>query len=372
MTMMSCNNGDIMVECEKIDDGNARFIKQDLLPINEKDITEEWAKDTYDHCHLFSQEVTGTVWESYEDLKRWMRIATNLMKDIKCHGVEAGRQRIVHLANHKYNLTLPSNGKGLVEEAMAPVNINDVVEIISDPGWYSDNTFEKQDIIHDLVYGITRKSNNFWLITAEKKWMEKYFVFYSAQRRHRITESRGFVYKLMNSIFSNSTIRMFKRAMLSSLGEYISVRDNAKLLKKIASGQISDYSVTSRNFSAGKGYIVKHLKGLKRNNRIKPTKDCTNGKSWISECVQKNMTFNSIINLAKAHYDECYNEVAFEKELGNIDANLPMSLDSEVVAHTNKNTTDELGECCIIFIIIFILTTSYCEMVHIFVCFTCE
>ena len=226
--------------------------------------------------------------------------------------------------------------------------------------------------MHDLVYGITRKSNNFWLITAEKKWMEKYFVFYSAQRRHRITESRGFVYKLMNSIFSNSTIRMFKRAMLSSLGEYISVRDNAKLLKKIASGQISDYSVTSRNFSAGKGYIVKHLKGLKRNNHIKPTKDCTNGKSWISECVQKNMTFNSIINLAKAHYDECYNEVAFEKEISNIDANLPMSFDSEVVAFTNKNTTEELGKCCFIFIIIFILTTSYCGMVHIFVCFTCE
>ena len=65
------------------------------------------------------------------------------------------------------------------------------------------------------------------------------------------------------------------------------------------------------------------------------------------------MTFNSIINLAKAHYDECYNEVAFEKELGNIDANLPMSFDSEVVAFTNKNTTEELGECCIIFIIIF-------------------
>ena len=342
MKMMSFNNEDSMLGSDRIDELNKRFIKQDLLPVNEKDITEQWAKETYNHCHLFSKEVTGTVWDSYEDLKHWMHTATNLMKDIKFHGIDAGKKRIVHLANHKYNLTLPSKGKGLLEKSMSPVNLNDVVEIISDPEWYNENTFEKQDIIHDLIYGITRKSNNFWLITAEKEWMEKHNVFYSVQRRQRITESRGFVYKLMNSIFSNSTIRMFKRAMLSSLGEYISVRDNAKLLKKIESGQVSDYSVTSRNFSSGKGYIIKNLNNLKKTKGVKQIGNCEDGKSWISQCIKKNMTFNCIMKLVKDYYEDCYNEITFDREVDNVDINLDMSFD-----FTNKNITKEMGKCFI-------------------------
>ena len=95
----------------------------------------------------------------------------------KCHGVQAGRERIVHLANHKYNLTLSSDGNGLIDESLAPVNINDVVEIVSNPSWYHDNKFEKQNIIHDLIYAITRKTNNFWLITAEKNGCRNIMLF---------------------------------------------------------------------------------------------------------------------------------------------------------------------------------------------------
>ena len=287
MTMMALNRENNKEDCNQTPQASTRFINQDLLPVNEKEITEQWARDTYNHCHLFTTEVTGTVWESHQDLKKWMHIAKNLMKDIKCHGVQAGRERIVHLANHKYNLTLSSDGNGLIDESLAPVNINDVVEIVSNPSWYHDNKFEKQNIIHDLIYAITRKTNNFWLITAEKKWMQKHNVIYGFRRSKRITESRGFVYKLMNSIFSNTTIRMFKRAMLSSLGEYISVRDNAKLLKKIQSGEDSEYCVTPRMFSGGKGYIITSLKKSNNNAGSKGNQKFPKGEDWIDECVQK-------------------------------------------------------------------------------------
>ena len=42
------------------------------------------------------------------------------------------------------------------------------MEIISNPTWYNNNKNEKQAIIHEMVYGITRKVNNFWLIDTEK------------------------------------------------------------------------------------------------------------------------------------------------------------------------------------------------------------
>lgn len=311
--MMALNREDNMEDCNQTPQVVSRLISRDLLPVNEKEITEQWAKETYNHCHLFTTEVTGTVWESHQDLKKWMYVAKNLMKDIKCHGVEAGRERIVHLANHKYNLTLPSDQNGLINESLAPVNINDVVEIVSNPSWYNDNKYDKQNIIHDLIYAITRKTNNFWLITAEKKWMQKHNVTYGFKRSKRITESRGFVYKLMNSIFSNTTIRMFKRAMLSSLGEYISVRDNAKLLKKIQSGEDSEYSVTPRMFSGGKGYIIHSLKKSNNNGGSKGNQKYPKVKAWIEECVEKKMSFNSIARLVKIYYQEC---------LENYDSNL--------------------------------------------------
>ena len=311
--MMALNREDNMEDCNQTHQVVSRLISRDLLPVNEKEITEQWAKETYNHCHLFTTEVTGTVWESHQDLKKWMYVAKNLMKDIKCHGVEAGRERIVHLANHKYNLTLPSDQNGLINESLAPVNINDVVEIVSNPSWYNDNKYDKQNIIHDLIYAITRKTNNFWLITAEKKWMQKHNVTYGFKRSKRITESRGFVYKLMNSIFSNTTIRMFKRAMLSSLGEYISVRDNAKLLKKIQSGEDSEYSVTPRMFSGGKGYIIHSLKKSNNNGGSKGNQKYPKVKAWIEECVEKKMSFNSIVRLVKIYYQEC---------LENYDSNL--------------------------------------------------
>ena len=143
----------------------------------------------------------------------------------------------------------------------------------------------------------------------------------------------------MNSIFSNSTIRSFKRAMLSSLGEYISVRDNAKLLKKIKSGQVTDFSVTSRNFSSGKGYIIKTLNNFKTKRVLKEIGNCEDGKSWIFQCVKKNMTFNCIMKLVKDYYEDCYNEITFEREVDNVDIDLGMSFD-----FTEKNITKEMGK----------------------------
>ena len=84
-----------------------------------------------------------------------------------------------------------------------------------------------------------------------------------------------------------SVQQMFKRAMLSSLGEYISVRDNAKLLRKIESGEKSDCTVTTRTFSAGKGFVVKYHKGIISEMGSKKSEIHTDGKSWICECVKK-------------------------------------------------------------------------------------
>ena len=140
------------------------MVPVDLFPANEKDLNINWAKLTYNKGYLFSDSITGTVWQTEQDLLKWIDVAKILVKEIKWNGVRDGRERMLQLAINKYNLTLPNGSTNGTFEELSPVNINDVVEISSNPNWYNNQKHEKQAIIHEMVYGITRKVNNFWLI----------------------------------------------------------------------------------------------------------------------------------------------------------------------------------------------------------------
>ena len=290
-----------------------RVVPTDLLPLNEKSIDYEWAKATFDKCHLFCDAVNGTAWHTEDDLLKWINMAKSLMKEIKWYGVKAGRERILQLAIHKYNLTLPNTGTPSCEDKLNPININDVVEIVSDPSWYRENTTEKQAIIHELVYGITRKVHNFWLIEAEKKWMTKYNIQYQSANYTRITETRGFVYKLMNCIFSNTTIKMFKRAMLAKLGEYISVRDNAKLFKLAQCNKSeSKHEIILRHFPTGKGYIIKNKNFRESNTSTSNQTSTSHVQKWIKNCVENNKSIDKLLEEVQIMYYTEYNKIYFK------------------------------------------------------------
>ena len=67
-----------------------------------------------------------------------------------------------------------------------------------------------------------------------------------------------------------TTIKMFKWAMISKLGEYISVRDKEQMIKKIDSGAQSDLMYEHKSFLNGKGIII----------IIKKKKEEKNFKFW--------------------------------------------------------------------------------------------
>ena len=310
-------------------------VPTNLFPLNEKDVNRNWAEKTYNKSYLFSDSITSTVWHTEGDLLQWINIAKLLIKDIKWNGVKAGRDRILQLAVHKYNLTLPQNNKNMSCETLRPVNINDVVEIVSNPIWYNDKKKEKQGIIHELVYGITRKIHNFWLIEAEKNWMQQYNIKYKTPNCQRITETRGFVYKLMNSIFSNTTIKMFKRAMISRLGEFISVRDNAKLLNKNNNDINNDYSIVSHEFPTGKGYVVKKLDFISKDENTFNTANQINMQAWIKNCVQRGVSMEDVIDcIRKLYIDECTKELNAEDKCTSL---RNIALQNLATSFTNDN-----------------------------------
>ena len=90
----------------------------------------------------------------------------------------------------------------------------------------------------------------------------------------------------MNSTFSNSTIKMFKRVMLTNLGEYISVRDNEGIVNKIKSGEIVNLRYQTRTFKNGKGIVITNLDHKTLNKPTDMTKLVNNVNEWIVESIK--------------------------------------------------------------------------------------
>lgn len=280
-----------------------RLVSFDLLPLHEKHLSLKWAKRTYAYYHLFDDEIRTTSYSNDDDLLNWISFTKTLMKNIKIKGTEAGRREIVRLACHQYNLFLPNKKSDFRTPFQKPLNVREVVSVITDPVWYNDNKIYKQDIIHHLAYGITRKGNNLWLLEAEKEWMASFRVSYDFNDCKRITETRGFVYKLMNSTFSNSTIKMFKRAMLANLGEYISVRDNEGLIQKINSGTIKNLSYKHISFKNGKGLVItkRDFHSHDQNMSMKQLVNYVN--EWVKMSIINGVELDQIVSNIQKMYN---------------------------------------------------------------------
>lgn len=319
-----------------------RSIDSDLLPMTEKQLTINWAKQTYTNFHLFDKQVTSTSYSTNEDLQRWILTAKKLMRDIKMKGSHAGRNEVVRIASTEYNLFLPHKTGEFISEPQKPLNIQEVVAIVSNPDWYFSNKLVHQSIIHHLVYGITRKTNNLWLIDAEREWLNTHQVKYTYANCKRITDSRGFVYKLMNSTFSNTITKMFKRAMVSKLGEYITVRDKDQMVLKIDNGERCDLIYEPRSFKHGKGIVI--------SNKIKDTSLSSTNKDtvlngfqlsvWVKQCISSGMTWPQVCSRVQNIYTNEFNVYSKTNSFSSKTMLIPVK---PVEHHQTKHNTNEAG-----------------------------
>ena len=290
-----------------------RKVDSDLFPVCEKKLTLEWAKSTYKHYSLFDDSILSRTYDDDNDLYSWINEAKELIKDIKFQGTQAGRDEIIRIAVNQYNIFLPKKINNYSDAPKRPLTIQEVVASITDHDWYFQDTEYKRNIIHHLAYGITRKHNNIWLIEAEKKWLNKYNVSYKLMPCKRVTLSRGFVYKLMNSTFSNTTIKMIKRAMWSNLGEYITVRDNDHIVKKINNGEKAELTYEHKIFKNGKGVLVSKI-NKDQNVRTLQVKDqVRNVKEWVTLCVERQVSLPQILCTVEKFYKETLKQSTHSK-----------------------------------------------------------
>ena len=289
------------------DDHVWRTIPLKYLPINDLQYTTEWARNSYSHRHLFDEATTSESYKSDSEVEDWRLQALEIMREIKHIGIAQGRSEIVKLARNHYGMTMPKTGN------YKPTCIDDVMSIIEDDDWYNDSKDFKQNIIYHLMYGLTRSGMNGWLLEEERKWMQKHKLQYIQDTViNRKTKLRGFVYSIMNSQFSNSTIKLFRNMMRRKYGEFITVRKPTNMFG-------DNVTYTPRNFLGGSGYIVTchdtgGMASVKNGNVIE--KLCS---KWVTVCKQKNVTLVEMHDMIDEYFNEDSDNIRLESKTPDCD-----------------------------------------------------
>ena len=202
----------------------SNFIPKDLFPIVDNEYNLEWAKKTYAYSHLFS-ECRNTLDPEDEDVINWRNKALQVRLELSNIGKVTGRQRMLEVAKVQFNMKIKGTD-------ISPKCIDDILKIICDKEWYTNNKRDRINQIYMLVYGITRQGFNQWLLDLERSWLEERNLTYvSLSGQPTSTRcSRGCVFSLLKKVFNNSTIKLFKEAMWVHHQEFLCVRLKSKMM----------------------------------------------------------------------------------------------------------------------------------------------
>ena len=263
-----------------------------LLKVNETGYTDQWCKDTYSYFHMFDRSIPFAVPsegnQGSTDLQKWKKKAISLTYEIKNRGLVAGRQEMVRIINEEYRLTVP--GRNMFDNTCK--DIDDIFCIIGNKDWYYQDVDYSRNVVYHLLYLISRPGYNSWLINAEKKWMEEFNIKYETTELDCTHKSyvKGFVYKIINSVFSNTTQKAFRKKLLFCYQEFITVR-NRKKFDESNEFTFSPYVFMNTN----KGYVVTPRQNLPSTKSMPDILRA--GRSWIKDCQGLNMDANQINDL---------------------------------------------------------------------------
>ena len=274
-------------------------VPKKLLFINETAYTDEWLKNTYSYFHLFDKSVSWAAPRQgqlgSDDLANWKAKAISLSYNIKNKGIIAGRKEMVRIVNEEYGLTVP--GRNNFDDKCK--DVDDIFCIIGNKQWFYEDVNYSRNIIYHLLYLCSRNGYNSWLINAEKEWLQEYGIRYENQELNEKKKSnvKGFVYSIMNSTFSNTTQKAFRKKLLFLYQEFITVRNKKKFTGT------NKFEFTPHVFqNTYKGYIVTPIK-IEQTTKTLPDIFRT-GNSWVEDCKSHKMNLSKIQSLVTQFYNK--------------------------------------------------------------------
>ena len=175
---------------------------------------------------------------------------------------------------------------------------------------------------------------NGWILEQEQKWLRDRGIQYNQDESGiRKSKLRGFVYSIMNSKFSNSTIKLFRNAMLRKYGEFITVRQQSN-------HSLPNFVYTPRTFIGGSGYVVTCTKTKEQMERIPNDTVETMGSKWLSMCLADEMSIYDIHNMV----DELHNNIETNTNESTTTKTTFSDVTDPLLDH-NKNSDSNKSEC---------------------------
>ena len=161
-----------------------------------------------------------------------------------------------------------------------PTSFNDVITIIGDKDWYNSKKVFNLNLLWMAMYGIFRRSFDFWLFDAAEKWKRdkniKYFEVFN------IRKSTGFVHQNMLQKASTLIQRIIKQTMKHHHHEELCCKKKEPIP--------SNYTETCMELHGNKSFLYtsvhKEVVLSQISNAIKSALKANVERQLIESCVQ--------------------------------------------------------------------------------------
>lgn len=266
-------------------------VPRNLFPKTNKQLTDEWARNTYRYFRCFDDSVPATQWEKEEDLEKWRERAILLMDEIKELGYVEAKNEIVRLANNHFKLTRVNNGQKFI-------NVTDVVELYQNPEFYFSDLEHNRYMLYMFQYGIFRNTHNTWLLETAYRWMHAHKVVYldPSTSKPSTKTKKGFLQELLHQKASNTIQDKFLKVCRTYLGQHLLCRDRVHRSKKTD----CDYfqKLTFMNYSA---YLV-YDRDHEINKKVSTTDPTLKLQNSLKFVTDSGMTKDDVLKVIRDYF----------------------------------------------------------------------
>ena len=195
--------------CNKKNINAKRQVPIDLFPTNSNRLDEKWAFQTFRYYNAFHVEHKSDL-PTMQDYKKWIMAGKNIIEDLKGLGVSKANEKNCDMMNTFFVFD---------KKNRSFCSLNDVVDFISTPKFYEENTILCRNMIHMFQYGIFRVGFNEWALQAAEDWMNMRNITYENEGKR--PKGKGFVYKLIVSRACNSICDRLQAFCRRNFNEYV-------------------------------------------------------------------------------------------------------------------------------------------------------
>ena len=273
----------------------ATKVPNDLLPLHPAHLkSNNWAAKTFVYWNAFHVGTLPQV-PGEEDLSNWRDAAADIIEELKALGVSKAQKKICNMVNSYYTFDYKNTSFN---------TLYDVVDMLSDPAFYSENMDLVRDMLHMFQYGIFRTGYNGWAHECANEWMhERNIQYLHLNTGKKARTGKGFVYKLIVTRASGSLCERLQNMSQRLYREYVVVRD--RKVKKYGDNYVMENYVFNYRFQ---GYLCKFkdINNEKDNDNHKDT-EIAKITSIVKEAKANGMSFEEIYNVIQNALTESNN-----------------------------------------------------------------